>query len=1826
MSISPSQRNSSPEIVNTMTGNSNEDDAQQFQQIIRDRKYEREDIQKKAFTKWINNQLANTTPTLTITDLFQDLRDGVVLLRLLEVFTGNECKRENGKMRVHHIGNVNKVIAVLNEHGIKLLSISSNDIVDGNPKLTLALIWSIIQYWQGKDVIESVVPDSQQTNIEKFLLSWCQEQTKGYKGVAINDFTRSWQDGLAFNALIHRYRPDLFNYEDILQNASARNLEHAFSVAKNVFKIDRYLDVEDVLSDYPDRKSILMYVMCLFQQLPTSNIVIEDNERSDPSTTTTTTTITNDKTTETKSQTKTDSTQLQQYQANMERILQWILKLENELDKQDTTLSDDLKAIKQRFQNHEAFMISLTKDQNQIGDVLVEGNKLLTSKKVHLHPQLENEIKEQMKMLNHRWELLRSKSLDKQYILHKALMKLQIDQIESFDAWLFQTEQRISTDLDLVEPNLSDIERQHQQLAQLQDELFSQQAITESLQNMIIIIDDSVSDEENSPSKYTASEIETKLLSLSERWANICNFVHNRWQQLQEVKIEFEQIELNRIKADEWLTSKEEEMGKIKTETNTTDTEILLQQVRSIQKTESEMNDIRQSILSLDNSLKILSTFYDSTSSNELKTLNEQINTFEKRWSQLINDLEECSARLKKVSSSVEKHVHTNVKTNNHPTQKTITSTTTTTVEQTETMTDNSDDSTNKKTRKHSENALKSDFDLSARKYIDWIENIERILKEKLLNPLKPNEREEIIQEVKTKYLSYDDQLKVLVQTGNVIAKQLKDANEDSSEHESSLKLLENRWQELHNLILKCELESEQVKFNSEIDALVQARAEYQRWLESTSLSDSTTELQTKLESIQTYNERLAYLKRMAQRFDTDTVQRTNDLLRSWDETHSRLRERTIPVEIMQQQPSGISTGSGVTTFRQTTVSSVPTSPNRSEINEHSSSSTATTAAATSTSTSHLGPSIGENGSVFTLTNIYTFGGRDGNSTTGLADVGADKYRVKSYVEVFDQPSTQNESDYERHYRETHSSSSFTRKVRTSATDTYDFGQNGNCESSNFQRQFETTVPSSTGFTPEQKLPGTSYYPSLPSIFTDTHCKLRVWLEYVEQSLLTDKIRISDLHAINAKKKVYKELLEQTFEQERNLESLNKIATEHYSKLTIDITRRVQEELINYRDRLNDLKMFLSDRLTKCNNLDKILNDFESGMEKVKIWIRNAQTRLTTSSSLIGVEDQLGRNQNIQQESRETQTIINRLNRDIIDITKDVDESLARRLREDMRIINESWSRFISSSKAHSQNVQETIQRNRLIQEEIRELEDWLMDRERETFLDDGSIFYHEQFRERLEQYQRLQTELTHKEHTLRTLIDRNRQDGTQPSLELTQYLDTLVSNWSSLQKKVDTKISLYSELYKLHEELKELLYQENVWLDALQNRIFTPVNHNADAQEASEELDTIERFIKTHPKANYDRIFEISDRLQAIKVSIPTINSQISQFQLRWDQLHEDVLKRVHTLNAQLSDYQQLGKQIVDMVEWMNHTDTILNSRLRDDVYASDVPSEADKLTVEFNQYDSFLRTIEDKIHALRIVGKHDAARRLDQQFVLIKNQFNQLKNKFRQFQKPSDFEPKYAKLRQILLDVEQNIYTLEIRSDDPDVIHNQLEHCLKLYKILSDIKSDVEYVIRVGRSIVEKGQVDEANDLTRQIDQLKATFNNLGPRVSAARTQLDSVERHLRKFRKEYSHIHEWFVKADHEIRKIENKPVSKNNREEIDWIRTTRNDIKKLEANFEILRNLEHSIQKDTERPLPGLHEKISELKRQVDQLDRRLKDRSDIVEALYSYHCFGKHVLM
>ncbi len=53
--------------------------------------------------------------------------------------------------------------------------------------------------------------------VQKNLLVWCQQATFGYPGVRISTFTDGFTNGLAFAAIIHRYRPDLIDYEALFQ-------------------------------------------------------------------------------------------------------------------------------------------------------------------------------------------------------------------------------------------------------------------------------------------------------------------------------------------------------------------------------------------------------------------------------------------------------------------------------------------------------------------------------------------------------------------------------------------------------------------------------------------------------------------------------------------------------------------------------------------------------------------------------------------------------------------------------------------------------------------------------------------------------------------------------------------------------------------------------------------------------------------------------------------------------------------------------------------------------------------------------------------------------------------------------------------------------------------------------------------------------------------------------------------------------------------------------------------------------------------------------------------------------------------------------------------------------------------------------------------------------------------------------------------------------------------------------------------------------------------------------------------------------------------------
>uniref|UniRef100_A0A8D2ILT0 Plectin n=1 Tax=Urocitellus parryii TaxID=9999 RepID=A0A8D2ILT0_UROPR len=242
---------------------------------------ERDRVQKKTFTKWVNKHLIKhwrAEAQRHISDLYEDLRDGHNLISLLEVLSGDSLPRERdvirslrlprekGRMRFHKLQNVQIALDYLRHRQVKLVNIRNDDIADGNPKLTLGLIWTIILHFQISDI--QVSGQSEDMTAKEKLLLWSQRMVEGYQGLRCDNFTSSWRDGRLFNAIIHRHKPMLIDMNKVYHQTNLENLDQAFSVAERDLGVTRLLDPEDVDVPQPDEKSIITYVSSLYDAMP----------------------------------------------------------------------------------------------------------------------------------------------------------------------------------------------------------------------------------------------------------------------------------------------------------------------------------------------------------------------------------------------------------------------------------------------------------------------------------------------------------------------------------------------------------------------------------------------------------------------------------------------------------------------------------------------------------------------------------------------------------------------------------------------------------------------------------------------------------------------------------------------------------------------------------------------------------------------------------------------------------------------------------------------------------------------------------------------------------------------------------------------------------------------------------------------------------------------------------------------------------------------------------------------------------------------------------------------------------------------------------------------------------------------------------------------------------------------------------------------------------------------------------------------------------------------------------------------------------------------
>ncbi|XP_045671755.1 calmin isoform X2 [Ursus americanus] len=263
---------------------------------------ERENVQKRTFTRWVNLHLEKCDPPLQVKDLFVDIQDGKILMALLEVLSGRNLLHEykSSSHRIFRLNNIAKALKFLEDSNVKLVSIDAAEIADGNPSLVLGLIWNIILFFQIKELTgnlsrnspsSSLSPGSGGTDSDssfpptptterslavsvkdqrkaiRTLLAWVQRKTRKY-GVAVQDFTGSWRSGMAFLAVIKAIDPSLVDMKQALEDSMRENLEKAFSIAHEALHIPRLLEPEDIMVDTPDEQSIVTYVAQFLEHFP----------------------------------------------------------------------------------------------------------------------------------------------------------------------------------------------------------------------------------------------------------------------------------------------------------------------------------------------------------------------------------------------------------------------------------------------------------------------------------------------------------------------------------------------------------------------------------------------------------------------------------------------------------------------------------------------------------------------------------------------------------------------------------------------------------------------------------------------------------------------------------------------------------------------------------------------------------------------------------------------------------------------------------------------------------------------------------------------------------------------------------------------------------------------------------------------------------------------------------------------------------------------------------------------------------------------------------------------------------------------------------------------------------------------------------------------------------------------------------------------------------------------------------------------------------------------------------------------------------------------
>ncbi|XP_038031762.1 utrophin isoform X2 [Anas platyrhynchos] len=1608
----------------------------EFSDIIKCRSDEHNDVQKKTFTKWINARFSKSG-TPPVKDMFTDLKDGRKLLDLLEGLTGKPLPKERGSTRVHALNNVNRVLQVLHQNNVELVNIGGTDIVDGNHKLTLGLLWSIILHWQVKDVMKNIMSDLQQTNSEKILLSWVRQSTRPYSQVNVLNFTTSWADGLAFNAVIHRHRPELFSWDEVIKMSPVERLEHAFSIAKNHLEIEKLLDPEDVAVQLPDKKSIIMYLTSLFEVLP-KQVTMEDirevetlprrykQECEDGEFNMQQVVALEEEQSSSRAETPSTVTEvdmdLDSYQVALEDVLTWLLSAEDAFREQEE-ISGDVEEVKEQFATHEAFMMELTAHQSNVGSVLQAGNQLVAQG--NLSSEEEFEIQEQMLLLNSRWEELRVESMDRQSRLHDMLMELQKKQLQQLSDWLTITEERIQKmESQLLAEDIESLQKQLEEHKSLQNDLETEQVKVNSLTHMVVIVD------ESSGESATAI-LEEQLQRLGERWTAVCRWTEERRVKLQEIQLLWQELLEEQCLLKAWLTEKEEALSKVQT-SNFKDQTDLSVNVRKLAILKEDMGMKRQTLDQLNElGQDVAQILGNSRASDKIDHDQEELT---QRWDSLVQKLEDYSNQVTQAVGSVGM---------SQVSQKTPAETVSLKdpVVVRQSRQESPPPPPPKKRQIPGDSEAKKKFDAESAELLNWISKSKAAIQatdikeyKKMRETSNLKEKLKVIEKERAEKSQKLDELK---RSGHVLLDQTGKEGLPAADLKNVMEKILSGWKEvvqhLEELARKIKYQEDINAYFKEMNELEKTVVEKDGWLKNHASSASQPS---------------SVLKDLCQRELTHLVSLS-----------PRLEHLKATCKVLTSQP--------------------------------------------------MPPNF-------------------------------IKESLNGFLDHFKLTRQKLEERHQQLKKETESQ------------------------------------------------PSQDYVDSLQrlkDVLSEVECK--------QQAIaggLSDPSKVEK--ALQQTKAVCETLESQKPRVDRLAEE-----TKALEKQASDITKVYTQEFRHVQGHWDKLKLKTSKDVKLLEEITSKLRIFEANAKVIQKWMDSVKDFLLTEKTAQGDSEGL------QRQLDQYTAFVNEMEK-IEPSLKEMKEVESTLRSQPIAGIN-TWakSRLVDCQTQWEKLSKQIIsQKNRLsesqekavnLKKDLAEMQEWMTQAEEEYLEKDFEYKSPEELENAVEEMKRAKEDVLQKEVRVKILKDNIKLLAAKvPSggQELATELNVVLENYQLLCNRIRGKCHTLEEVWSCWIELLQYLDLETAWLNTLEERVQMAENLSDKLDVVNDALESLESVLR-HPADNRTQIRELGQTLIDGGILDDIISEKLEAFNARYEELSHLAVSRQIALEQQLQTMRETDHMLQVLQENLTELDRQLTSYLTDRIDAFQMPQEAQKIQAEIAAHESTLEELKKSSRTFPPASPECRSPRGGTQLDALQRKLREVSTKYQLFQKPANFEQRMLDCERVLDGVKAELHVLDVKDTDPDVIQAHLDSCMKLYKTLSEVKLEVETVIKTGRQIVQKQQTDNPKGMDEQLTALKFLYNDLGAQVTEGKQDLERASQLARKMRKEASSLSEWLATTEAElVQKSTSESLLSDLDSEIAWAKNVLRELERRKADLKSITESCTALQALVEGSETSLEEKL------------------------------------